>query len=138
MCPADPRPLDARRADALGALGAGLDALACQCGLDDCDAADRPAPARNTVIYVITDSTTAQPEAAAEVDAAAPASTVRPLAARPAHAGAAVRRRVLPAVLLDPMLTRAHLRRVVHPGDAPPEDRYTRRAGWLSSCAAAM
>ena len=32
VCPQDPRTFDERRADAAGALGAGVDRLACQCG----------------------------------------------------------------------------------------------------------
>ncbi|KGI67112.1 HNH endonuclease [Mycolicibacterium rufum] len=120
VCPSDPRTLDARRADALAALGAGRDALTCQCELDDCDAAQRPAPARNTVVYVITDSTTPEqpsPETPeAEPEPAAPARSRKPALL---FGGG-----ILPAALLDPMLTRAHLRRVTHPGDAQAEDRY--------------
>jgi hypothetical protein len=40
VCDADPRTLDQRRADALGALARGGDRLACECGAADCEAAD--------------------------------------------------------------------------------------------------
>jgi hypothetical protein len=40
VCEADPRTLEQRRSDALGALGHGGDRLACLCGGADCDAAD--------------------------------------------------------------------------------------------------
>jgi Domain of unknown function (DUF222) len=39
VCDNDPRTLDQRRADALGALGNGADRLACGCGDVDCAAA---------------------------------------------------------------------------------------------------
>ena len=39
VCPADPRTMAQRRADALGALAAGADRLGCRCGRADCPAA---------------------------------------------------------------------------------------------------
>jgi hypothetical protein len=51
VCDSDPRTVDQRRADALGALGAGADRLVCGCGADDCAAAGTPASA--VVINVI-------------------------------------------------------------------------------------
>ena len=41
VCDADPRTLEQRRADALGALGHGGDRLACACGDPECEAAER-------------------------------------------------------------------------------------------------
>lgn len=109
VCAADPRTLQNRRADALDAVGAGLDALVCQCGLDDCDAASGPTPSRNTTVYVIADSETVQEAAPREPERKKPAllfgSGVTPVEAL--------------------SLTRARLRRIVHPGDAPPEAHYT-------------
>ena len=45
VCAADPRTVAQRRADALGALAAGLDRLACRCGGAQCPAGQRPAKA---------------------------------------------------------------------------------------------
>jgi hypothetical protein len=65
VCPADPRTLDQRRADAMGALAHGNDRLACLCETDDCPAGQNP-PSTGVVVYVITSSdTAAQPDAPA-------------------------------------------------------------------------
>lgn len=42
VCAGDPRSTDQRRADALGALAAGADRLACRCDNPDCAAEGRP------------------------------------------------------------------------------------------------
>jgi len=52
VCPADPRTVDQRRADAYGAMCHRNDRLACLCGTEDCTAADNP-PATGVVVYVI-------------------------------------------------------------------------------------
>ncbi|GAB7067990.1 DUF222 domain-containing protein [Mycobacterium hodleri] len=52
VCPADPRTLDQRRSDAVGALSHGADRLACLCGAEDCPAAHNP-PSTGVVVYVI-------------------------------------------------------------------------------------
>ncbi len=57
VCAADPRTKKQRRADALGALVAGLAAMHCQCGSPDCSAAQRP-PASNVVIHVLAEQAT--------------------------------------------------------------------------------
>ncbi|MCG7594682.1 HNH endonuclease signature motif containing protein [Mycobacterium sp. PSTR-4-N] len=110
VCAADPRSLQNRRADALNAVGAGLDALVCQCGLEDCDAASGPTPSRNTTVFVIADSETVKDTATP-----APARTNKP--ALLFGSG------VTPVEALN--LTRARLRQIVHPGDSLPEGRYT-------------
>jgi hypothetical protein len=51
-CRDDPRTKAQRRADALGALTAGLDALRCRCSAPDCPAAQRQ-PSTNVVIHVL-------------------------------------------------------------------------------------
>ncbi|KAA0097505.1 HNH endonuclease [Mycolicibacterium sp. P1-18] len=62
VCPADPRTLDQRRADAMGALAHGADRLACLCGADDCPAGENP-PSTGVVVYVIASAdTVATPE----------------------------------------------------------------------------
>ena len=52
VCCHDPRTRTQRRADAIGALAAGNERLACRCGRPDCTAATRP-PAGPVVIHVI-------------------------------------------------------------------------------------
>lgn len=52
MCEHDPRSVDQRRADALGALAAGADRLGCRCERPNCAAGKRPG-ATPVVIHVI-------------------------------------------------------------------------------------
>ena len=52
VCRADPRTKNQRRADALGALAAGLQGPRCLCGGPECPAAQRPAGAR-VVLHVL-------------------------------------------------------------------------------------
>lgn len=63
VCDADPRTLAQRRADALGALGAGSWHLQCACTRPDCTASADDGRATHIVVHVLTD---------AAVDAAAP------------------------------------------------------------------
>ncbi|MCZ8380348.1 DUF222 domain-containing protein, partial [Mycobacterium sp. CPCC 205372] len=72
VCDDDPRTLSERRADALGALGAGATVLACACGETDCPATnDTPTPARNTIVYIITNADESDGEAGDDADEAA-------------------------------------------------------------------
>jgi hypothetical protein len=57
VCAADPRTKKQRRADALGALVAGLSAMRCQCGSTECSAAQRR-PATDVVIHVLAEQAT--------------------------------------------------------------------------------
>jgi hypothetical protein len=57
VCAADPRTKKQRRADAVGALVAGLSAMRCQCGSADCSAAQRR-PASGVVIHVLAEQAT--------------------------------------------------------------------------------
>jgi Domain of unknown function (DUF222) len=57
VCAADPRTKQQRRADALGALVAGLPAMRCQCQSPDCSAAQRR-PATDVVIHVLAEQAT--------------------------------------------------------------------------------
>ena len=57
VCAADPRTKKQRRADALGALVAGLSAMLCQCGSAECSAAQRR-PASGVVIHVLAEQAT--------------------------------------------------------------------------------
>jgi len=57
VCAADPRTTKQRRADALGALAAGLTAMRCLCGSPDCAAAQRR-PGAEVVIHVLAEQAT--------------------------------------------------------------------------------
>lgn len=66
VCRDDPRTKKQRRADALGALAAGLGGLRCHCGASDCTAAQRD-PGANVVVHVLAE------EAAVHGDSQTPA-----------------------------------------------------------------
>jgi hypothetical protein len=139
VCDRDPRTLDQRRSDALGALGDGVFRLACQCGHDDCEAVEAQPSA--TVVHVIaeqaslTDDTPAtldgDPDPAptrAEVremtiaEALAPEAGTGPAKTNPAWVFGAG---MLPAPLLAATLAKtARIEPIVHPGNAAPERRY--------------
>ncbi|KAA0099853.1 HNH endonuclease [Mycolicibacterium sp. P1-18] len=75
VCPADPRTLDQRRADAMGAWAHGANRLACLCQTEDCPAGENP-PATGVVVYVIASADTiATPETPAPPPAPEPEPT---------------------------------------------------------------
>jgi hypothetical protein len=145
VCADDPRTVKQRRADAFGALSTGADRLACLCGAQNCLAATAPAPS-STVVYVIAHQDTldddsdeaVQQDAGLDGEAAASPSP-RPLrqmtlvealadtepptvsATRP---GQMVRGPFLPGPVIRRAALNAAVRRVFHPGGAPPESRY--------------
>lgn len=57
VCPADPRTVVQRRADALGALAVGLDRLGCRCAQPDCPAEAHPSSS-GVVIHVVAEQAT--------------------------------------------------------------------------------
>ena len=63
VCEHDPRTVSQRRADALGALAAGAETLACKCDAPQCAAAVARATAAGVVIHILAETTTtpAQP-----------------------------------------------------------------------------
>lgn len=105
VCPNDPRTQPQRRADAIGALAAGADRLACECDRVDCTAGQKPS-ASPVVIHVIADQAT--------IDGAsdAPGSTIDPDG-------------LIPPELVQELAKSAKLVPLVHPGNAPPECGYT-------------
>jgi hypothetical protein len=104
VCEHDPRTRDQRRADALGALGAGADRLGCRCGRSGCAAGKRPA-ASPVVIHVIAE------QASLDGSGSALASMV----------GADG---LFTPELVAQLATSAKLVPLIHPGDAAPEDGY--------------
>jgi len=114
VCDADPRSAAERRADALTALAAGHTELVCECGDSDCGAAQRDqTPPVTAVVHVVADAA-----AAAAATQAGPLQSTAP----PAFVMGGG---VMPAPLLAATLKHATVRAVRHPGDAPPEPRYT-------------
>jgi Domain of unknown function (DUF222) len=114
VCQDDPRTIAQRRADALGALAAGADRLACGCGNDACpcgDAADERAA--NIVIHVVADAAAVDTDPEAD----APAEGT-PLAV--VDSGGMLP----PAVVAELVRGGAKVRPVRHPAEAPPESGY--------------
>jgi hypothetical protein len=104
VCPGDPRTGSQRRADAMGALAAGADRLACRCGQQHCPAGAPPAPGP-VVIHVVAE------QASLDGTATTPGSMI----------GADA---LIPAELIAELARSARLRPLIHPGDAPPEAGY--------------
>jgi Domain of unknown function (DUF222) len=149
VCDADPRTVDQRRSDALGALAAGADRLDCTCRQRNCGAAAESGTgsASATVVYVVANEDTVTDEglATAAEDAAldgGPAgrsgrtplreltlaqALVQPTPPRFAvtRPGSVMGGPVLSGPVVRRAVRGAAIRRIVHPGDAPPETRYT-------------
>ena len=114
VCEQDPRTFSQRRADALGALAAGAERLACRCESSSCAAgADHDQRASCVVIHVVADAsaTDAPPE---------PAPPKKGPAALITSGG------VVPAPLLAELIRNgAQLRPTIHPGNrVEPESGY--------------
>jgi hypothetical protein len=141
VCDNDPRTIDQRRADAMGALAAGADRLACACGGPECPAADIAVPSA-TVVHVIAEERSLADVTPVQLDGEEPprpgpdkplrdmtiAEALAPDPANgPAHTNPAVviGGGIMPAPLLAAKVaTTATIRPLIHPGDAPPERRY--------------
>jgi hypothetical protein len=105
VCEHDPRTRAQRRADALGALAAGADRLGCRCGRADC-AAGKRSGASPVVIHVIAEQ--------ASLDGRSDVSA--------SEVGADG---LITPELVAELAKSAKLVPLIHPGDAPPEPRYT-------------
>ena len=141
VCEADPRTLEQRRADALGALAHGGDRLACGCDDPECPAADNAVPGA-TVVHVIAEERSLADDTPVQLDGEEPPRTGpdKPLREMtiaealapdpptgPANTNPAVviGGAIMPAPLLAAKVANtATIRPLVHPGDAPPEPRY--------------
>lgn len=140
VCEGDPRTVAQRRADALGALAAGGDQLACACGVPDCPAAlDTDPRAGAVVVHVVAERasldcapdpytagepaprplTPDTPLREAFAPDPEPATPVRLPAAHVVGGG------VVPAPLLVELIRDgAKVRPLRHPSEAPPESGY--------------
>lgn len=144
VCDDDPRDLGQRRADALAALANGADGLECRCGRARCAATTaRPG---SVVVHVIAEETSLSVNVGAQLDGAdperngpgrTPGKALRqmtlgeafwqpaPTGPTVAGPGVVLGGGVLPAPVLAKVSRSATLRRLVHPGDAPPEQDCT-------------
>ncbi|WP_293000788.1 HNH endonuclease signature motif containing protein [Mycobacterium sp.] len=104
VCADDPRTRNQRRADAMGAMAVGANRLSCLCGQPHCPAATAPVPSP-VVIHVIAEQT------ALDGTESTPGSLIGSDA-------------LIPAELLADLARSATRRPLIHPGDAPPENRY--------------
>ncbi|AQT82139.1 HNH endonuclease [Mycolicibacterium litorale] len=144
VCEDDPRSIAQRRADALGALAAGADRLACACGSPECGSADDDGRASSVVIHVLAEaeSLEAIPDPAMSGDVESPRVTrdtplVEALAPSPRPAPTASpstsiiagRGGIVPPALLAQLIrSGAKVRHVRRPGDEP-EPGYRPSAG---------
>ncbi|WP_083408326.1 HNH endonuclease signature motif containing protein [Mycolicibacterium rutilum] len=154
VCEDDPRTIEQRRADAMGALGHGADRLACACGRDDCEAAQLTVS--STVIHVVAREESLSDDTDVDLDGEDPPGpsreellkmTVREalspraedMPSAPADTDPAylLGRGILPAPLLAAKLAgAAQIKYVRHPGDAPPEPRHrpSTALAWFVRC----
>jgi len=144
VCEDDPRTIDQRRADAMGALGAGADRLPCGCGDTQCPAAQSAAPGA-TVVHVIAEERSLADGTPVQLDGETPprpaldkplremtiAEAAEAFAPEPDNGPAqsnpavVIGGGIMPAPLLAAKVAAtATIRPLIHPGDAPPEPRY--------------
>lgn len=151
VCDKDPRTIDQRRADALGALAAEQSTLACACGETDCPAARTDTPT-SVVVHVVAEEAALEaaetpdlngerpgdggPEVVCDPDRFAElvreASSPRPVdqidapAGRAPNPGVVLGGPIVPASLLAELAARGavELRPLIHPGQNPPEPNY--------------
>ncbi|OBI35698.1 hypothetical protein A5709_01340 [Mycobacterium sp. E1386] len=140
VCEDDPRTVAQRRADALGALAAGADRLACGCGNADCPAgAVEDGRAASVMIHVVADASAldAEPDphmagqrertpitdqtTLVEALTPDPEPDVPPSRPPALITGGGV---ISPAVVAELIRGGAKVRPVRHPGDAKPEPGY--------------
>lgn len=139
VCDDDPRTIAQRRADALGALAAGAERLACTCGNADCPAAaDGAERSANVVIHLVAHESAAQAQPDPHLSGQptpAPLGPDQPLSGPPdpepdvpavtlppavLTSGAVVP----PALLAELIRNGAKLQPLGHPGNTPPETGY--------------
>ncbi len=122
VCPHDPRTLDQRRADALGAMAVGATRLTCHCQRPDCPCAGEPDPRAGAVTITVlaeptpTEATAADESTATDAEADEPAPAVEP-SGRARPAAVIVGGPAVPAVLLGELIARGARIRPLAPID---------------------
>ncbi|GFG83690.1 HNH endonuclease signature motif containing protein [Mycolicibacter algericus] len=137
VCDDDPRTLAQRRADALGALAAGADSLACACGNTDCPAGNTDARAGNVTVYVLAEEAAlrtppdprfgnGEPQQDPDLVAEQPPTNPSPEPqARPARSGYIIGGGTVPAPLLAQLVNNgATVKPLRDPTDLPAEPHY--------------
>ncbi|MGV0625663.1 DUF222 domain-containing protein [Mycolicibacter minnesotensis] len=109
VCDDDPRTLAQRRADALGALAAGAESLACACGSSDCPAIGASdARGAGVVVYVVAEPATLDaapdPHMSGETTGAPKPAATRPGPPRPAPSGRIIGGGTVPPGLLAELI----------------------------------
>ncbi len=143
VCEDDPRTVDQRRSDAMGALGRGEE-LSCACGDLECPAAQRDASGA-TVVHVVAEERSVADDTPVQLDGETPprpaldkplremtiAEAAKAFAPEPDNGPAqsnpavVIGGAIMPAPLLAAKVAAtATIRPLIHPGDAPPEPRY--------------
>lgn len=153
VCANDPRTVEQRRADALGALASGHQTLACACGAQNC-AGVQGNSVPQVIVHVVAEASvidTAQPgdlhgerpedsseritsrEHLIEILTTAKKDGAKKDGAKkdsalsgPSPSGQIIGGTTVPTSILADLVRRglAELRPVLHPGDSPPEPRY--------------
>jgi hypothetical protein len=153
VCDDDPRTVDQKRADAMGALAAGRTTLACACGQPDCPAdADADAGTPSVIVHIVAEAAALTGTDAGTVHGERPGDdTVEFITDRerlveilrenaapgdpegpdhppqpPPAFGIVLGGSTVPSAVLADLARRgiAELRPVVHPSASPPEPRY--------------
>jgi len=154
VCDDDPRTVEQRRADALGALAAGQTVLVCACGVAQCPAAGKDSvPA--VVVHVVAEAAALESAESSDLhgeraedktfelitsrerlvevikEATSPKASRPGMPAAPPGFGFVVGGSAVPVSVLADLAARgvAELRPVAHPGDRAPELRYRPSAG---------
>jgi len=104
VCPADPRTMEQRRADAAGALAAGQSRLLCECDQEECPANTEPIEPGPVVVHVLAD-----------------AATIDGTGEIPGYIRGYGN---LPPEMLRQVLRTATLKPLAHPGISAPESGY--------------
>lgn len=126
VCDDDPRTLAQRRADALGALAAGAQSLACACGNRDCPAAGEADPrAKGVVVYVVAEPAALDATPDGQLSGEAIGGPQRPAHARPSPSGRIIGGGKVPPGLLAELITGgAAVRPLSQPTDLTAESGY--------------
>ncbi|WP_235677801.1 HNH endonuclease signature motif containing protein [Mycolicibacterium sarraceniae] len=119
VCEDDPRTIGQRRSDAMGAIAAGWDHLACLCGNPDCPAAEPDGRAASVIVHVVAeaDILDTQPDPAIHGEKPEP----EPESPRPRAGGVVTGNRgIVPAPLLAELIRAgAKVRELRRPSDVP-------------------
>jgi len=143
VCDNDPRTVEQRRADALGALASGHQSLACACGARDCQANNcGSAPA--VVIHIVAEASVMDTAEPGDVHGERPEDSCEQITSRerlieilteappcrppsgPVASGQILGGTTVAATVLADMVRRglAELRPLIHPSQSQPEPRY--------------